>query len=115
MSLCCCSVCEQLTSVSAPAQVSHDKFFWTAPLAAMAVTSTAKGIAPKFLLLGTAAGQVQRMTSAFGCSACFCGEYLASAAVALLSRVVVHIRRGERPHHLDTDFVKLYAGATPAA
>ena len=39
-------------------QISHDKFFWTAPVAAMAVTSTAKGIAPKFLLLGTAAGQV---------------------------------------------------------
>jgi hypothetical protein len=40
-------------------QVSHDKFFWTAPVAAMAVTSTAKGIAPKFVLLGTAAGQAR--------------------------------------------------------
>ena len=49
---------DSLASGSACAQVSHDKFFWTAPVAAMAVTSTAKGIAPKFLLLGTAAGQV---------------------------------------------------------
>ena len=44
-------------------QVAHDKFFWTAPVAAMAVTSTAKGIAPKFLLLGTAAGQVLSLLS----------------------------------------------------
>lgn len=40
------------------AQVLHDKFFWTSAVTAMAVTATARGIASKFLLLGTAAGQV---------------------------------------------------------
>ena len=50
--------CLQAAMPGSVVQVSHDKFFWTAPLAAIAVTSTAKGIAPKFVLLGTAAGQV---------------------------------------------------------
>ena len=36
----------------------HDKFFWTSAVTSVAVTATARGIASKFLLLGTTAGQV---------------------------------------------------------
>ena len=43
----------------------HDKFFWTSAVSAMAVTATARGIASKFLLLGTAAGQVRTNQRAF--------------------------------------------------
>ena len=42
-----------------PPQVLHEKFFWTSAVQAMAVTATARGIASKFLLLGTAAGQAR--------------------------------------------------------
>ena len=45
------------------AQVQHEKFFWTAPVRAMAVTATARGIASKFLLLGTAPGQARSLCS----------------------------------------------------